>query len=116
AALVAAVAAVCPRVVVVLCNGASVTMPWADDVSAILDAYLGGQAGGEGVADVLTGAVNPSGKLAETFARALEDHPSSSSFPGDGQHVEYREALYVGYRWSDAAKVDVAFPFGHGLW
>ncbi|MGZ3419851.1 MAG: glycoside hydrolase family 3 C-terminal domain-containing protein [Polyangiales bacterium] len=114
-ALIAAVAKACPRVVVVLCNGAPVTMPWADEVEAIVEAYLGGQAGGEGVVDVLSGAVNPSGKLAETFAHRLEDHASTAFFPGDGQRVEYREGLFVGYRHFDTKKLDVLFPFGHGL-
>lgn len=114
-ALVEAVAQTRARVVVVLCNGAAITMPWADRVSAVLEAYLGGQAAGEAITDVITGAVNPSGKLAETFALALSDHPSSHWFPGDGQHAEYREALYVGYRWFDTANAPVRFPFGHGL-
>ena len=113
--LVEAVAQTGAKVAVVLCNGAAITMPWADRVSAILEAYLGGQAAGEAIADVLTGAVNPSGKLAETFALTLSDHASSHWFPGDGQHAEYREALYVGYRWFDTARVPVRFPFGHGL-
>jgi len=114
-ALVAAVAAVHDRVVVVLSNGAPVEMPWVDDVEAIVEGYLGGQAGGGGLADVLTGAVNPSGRLAETFPRHLDDVPSTRTFPGGPSTVEYREGLYVGYRFHDTVDGDVLFPFGHGL-
>ncbi|MBY5161455.1 glycoside hydrolase family 3 C-terminal domain-containing protein [Nitriliruptoria bacterium AS10] len=113
--LVAAVAAAHDRVVVVVVNGAPVEMPWARDVEAILDAYLGGQAAGGGIADVLTGTVSPGGRLAETFPRRLEDVPSTSQFPGGPSIVEYREGVYVGYRFHDTVDADVLFPFGHGL-
>jgi beta-glucosidase len=114
-ALIQAVAAVHPKVVVVLSNGAPVEMPWINEVEAILEAYLAGQAGGGAVADILYGLVNPSGKLAETFPIHLEDNPSHPYFPGGQDAVEYHESIYVGYRYYDTAAVDVLFPFGHGL-
>ncbi len=114
-ALIEALAAEHPRVVVVLSSGAPVEMPWIDRVPTVLQGYLGGQAGGGALADILTGAVNPSGKLAETFPLRLEDTPAYHHFPGGPQAVEYRESLYVGYRYYDTAGVPVLFPFGHGL-
>jgi beta-glucosidase len=114
-ALVAAVAGVNPNVVVVLSNGSPVEMPWEGRVKGILEAYLGGQAGGGAIADILTGRVNPSGKLAETFPLQAEDNPSYASFPGGPRTVEYRESVYVGYRYYDSAQRAVGFPFGHGL-
>lgn len=114
-ALIDAVAAANPNVVVVLSNGGVVALPFADRVPAILETWLLGQAGGSGTADVLFGAVNPSGRLAESFPHRLEDTPAFSSFPGEGQHVRYGEGIHVGYRWYDARAIDVAFPFGHGL-
>jgi beta-glucosidase len=114
-ALVAAVAAVHDRVVVVLANGAPVELPWIDDVEAVVEGYLGGQAGAGGLADVLTGAVDPGGHLGETFPRHLEDVPSSRHFPGGPATVQHREGLYVGYRFHDTVDGDVLFPFGHGL-
>lgn len=113
--LIRAVLKVQPRVAVVLHNGAPVEMPWADDVPAILEAYLGGQAVGGAVADLLFGKASPCGKLAETFPMRLEDNPSYLFFPGDGDTVEYREGLYVGYRYYDKRGLAVRFPFGHGL-
>lgn len=114
-ALLDAVVAVNPRVVVVLSNGAPVEMPWHDRVPAILEGYLGGQAGGLAIADILFGDVNPSGKLAETFPLSWQDNPASAYFPGTPQRVEYRESIYVGYRYYNTAKTSVLFPFGHGL-
>jgi beta-glucosidase len=114
-ALVAAVAAVHDRVVVVLANGAPVELPWIDDVEAVVEGYLGGQAGAGGLADVLTGAVDPGGHLAETFPRHLDDVPSSRHFPGGPATVQHREGLYVGYRFHDTVGGEVRFPFGHGL-
>lgn len=113
-ALIQRLAAAHPKVVVVLSNGAPVTMPWVDQVPAILEGYLGGQAGGGALADLLTGRVNPSGKLAETFPQRLEDVPAQP-YPGGPYRAEYRESLYVGYRYYDTAGVPVLFPFGHGL-
>ncbi len=101
--------------VVVLSNGAPVEMPWLNEVAAVLEGYLGGQGGAGAAADVLFGAVNPSGKLAETFPVKLDDVLSSKWFPMGPKTVEYREGLFVGYRWFDAAGVAPLFPFGHGL-
>jgi beta-glucosidase len=114
-ALIEAVAAVNPNIVVVLMNGAPIEMPWHNQVPAILETYLGGQAGGGAVAQLLFGEVNPSGKLAETFPQRWEDHPAHVCFPGGPKTVEYRESIYVGYRYYDTADKEVLFPFGHGL-
>ena len=103
-----------PNVIIVLHNGAPVEMPWKDQVPAILEAYLGGQAVGEAEINILYGKVNPSGKLAETLPLKLYDNPSYLNF-GDGEHVNYAEGIFVGYRYYDAKEMDVAFPFGHGL-
>ncbi|MDZ7843553.1 MAG: glycoside hydrolase family 3 C-terminal domain-containing protein [Anaerolineales bacterium] len=113
--LIAAVTPACERVIGVLSNGSPVEMPWVDDVQAVLEGYLGGQAGAGGVADLLYGIVNPSGKLAETFPLRLEDTPAYHQFPGGPRTVEYRESLYVGYRFYDTVEKEVLFPFGHGL-
>ena len=113
--LLNAVAAVQKNIVVVLHNGAPIEMPWVDQVPAILEAYLGGQAGGGAVVDLLFGAVSPCGKLAETFPVKLSDTPSYLNFPGDAEHVVYAEGVYVGYRYYDKKEMPVLFPFGHGL-
>ena len=113
--LIAAVAAVNSRTVVILSNGAPVEMPWINSVPAVLETYLGGQAWGSAVADILLGKVNPSGKLAETFPVHLEDDPANNNFPGGEHTVEYRESIYVGYRYYASIGKDVLFPFGHGL-
>jgi beta-glucosidase len=111
-----AVAAVNQDVVVVLVNGSTVVLgdvtPYA---RALVEAWLGGQAAGGAIADVLTGAVNPSGRLAETIPHRLEDNSSYFNFPGDSQVVRYGEGLFIGYRGYDQARQDVAFPFGFGL-
>lgn len=104
-----------PRVVVVLSNGGVVALPFADRVPTIVESWLLGQAGGGAVADVLYGVVNPSGKLTETVPVRLEDNPSYGNFPGEFGHVRYGEGLLVGYRWYDAKRLDVTYPFGHGL-
>lgn len=114
-AAIEAVAAVNPNVAVVLMNGAPVAMPWRARVRAILEAYLGGQAGGSAVAALVFGEANLSGKLAETFPLRWEDHPAHDCFPGGPRTAEYRESVYVGYRYYDTAAQDVLFPFGHGL-
>jgi beta-glucosidase len=113
--LITAVAAVNPRTAVILSNGAPVEMPWADSVPAVLETYLGGQAGGSAAADVLFGRINPSGRLAETFPLSLSDTPCFEQFPGGRYRVLYREGLHVGYRWYASAGIPVLFPFGHGL-
>jgi beta-glucosidase len=111
-----AVAAVNPNVVVVLVNGSTVIL---GDVTpharALVEAWLGGQAAGGGIVDVLTGVVNPSGRLAETVPHRLEDNSSFFNFPGDSQVVRYGEGIFIGYRAYDKASQDVAFPFGFGL-
>ena len=114
-ALLDAVLEVNPNVVVVLSNGGVVALPFADRVPAILEGWLLGQAGGGATADVLFGVVNPSAKLTETIPRRLEDTPAFLDFPGEFSHVRYGEGLFVGYRWYDARRMEVAYPFGHGL-
>ncbi|QHC56527.1 beta-glucosidase [Rathayibacter tanaceti] len=105
-----------PRAVVVLSNGGVVrTSGWHDRVPAIVEGWLLGQAGGGAIADVLTGAVNPSGRLTETIPLRLEDSPAHLGFPGAFGHVRYGEDVFVGYRGYDARAAEVAFPFGHGL-
>ena len=104
-----------PNTVVVLSGGASIRMPWANKVPAILNMFLTGQAGGSAVCDVMFGDVNPCGKLSETYPLALEDNSSNNYFPGTPVSVEYREGVYVGYKYYDTANKEVAFPFGFGL-
>lgn len=104
-----------PNVIVTLANGAPVLMPWKDDVKAIIEQYLGGQASGSALADIIFGDVNPSGKLAETFPNSVDEFPSSEQFPGLPKQVEYREGLYVGYRFYETAQIKPLFPFGFGL-
>ena len=113
--LIEAVAEANPNTVVVLHNGSPVSMPWLPKVKGVLEAYLGGEASGEAVYDILFGKVNPSGKLPETFPVALEDVAASAYFPGGTAAVQYREGLYVGYRYFDKAEKPVLFPFGYGL-
>ncbi|MCS3442416.1 glycoside hydrolase family 3 C-terminal domain-containing protein [Microbacterium phyllosphaerae] len=114
-ALLDAVIQANPTTVVVLSNGGVVALPFADRVPAIVETWLLGQAGGGAVADVLYGAVNPSGKLTETVPVRIEDNPSFGNFPGEFGHVRYGEGVLVGYRWYDAKGLEVAYPFGHGL-
>ena len=113
--LVEAVVAANPRTVVVLTGGASVEMPWAGSVPALVNGYLTGQGGAGAMLDVLTGVVNPSGRLAETYALSYEDHPTAAWYPAAGPLSYYREGPFVGYRYFTTAGVDVAFPFGYGL-
>lgn len=115
-ALIHAVAAVQPNTVVVLNNGAPVAMSeWIDEVAAVLEAWMMGQAGGGAIADLLFGRTNPSGKLAETFPRILTDTPAYINWPGENSTVRYGEGVFVGYRYYDARQMPVLFPFGHGL-
>lgn len=115
-ALIKAVAQAQPRTVVVLNNGAPVAMSaWIDDVAAVLESWMMGQAGGAAIADVLYGRVNPCGKLAETFPHKLSDTPAHINWPGEGGEVRYGEGLFIGYRYYDAKEVPVLFPFGYGL-
>lgn len=115
-ALLEAVVAANPDVVVVLANGSVVNLePWQGTVPAVLEGWLGGQAGGGAVADLLTGAANPSGRLAETVPLNYLDNPTVGNFPGEHGHVRYGEGLLIGYRWYDAHQLPVAHAFGHGL-
>ena len=113
--LLQAVAAVNPKIVVVLYSGSVVETPWLDNCQALLYAALGGQAGAGAVADALTGKVNPCGKLAETWPLAYADVPSAADFATRRKTVEYREGLYIGYRYFTTAQKAVRFPFGYGL-
>ncbi|GHV70958.1 glycosyl hydrolase [Spirochaetia bacterium] len=113
--LIEAVAKVNPRTVVILLCGAPALLPWAAEVKAILLAYLGGQAGGGAIADLLLGKFSPCGKLAETWPKALEDNSSFAYFPGTIKTVEYRESIFAGYRYYDTANISPAWPFGFGL-
>lgn len=113
--LIEEVAKVQPNTVVVLHNGSPVETPWVKNVAAVLEMYLGGQGVGEACDMLLYGEANPSGRLAETFPLRLEDNPSFLSFGGDGKKVNYREDIYVGYRYYDTKKQPVRWAFGHGL-
>ncbi|QFU89597.1 glycoside hydrolase family 3 C-terminal domain-containing protein [Amycolatopsis sp. YIM 10] len=114
--LIRQVATVSRRTVVVLSHGGVVSLEgWHDDVDAILDGWLLGQASGAALADLLYGIANPSGHLAETIPRRLQDNPSYLNFPGEQGHVRYGEGVMVGYRYYETADVDVRYPFGHGL-
>ena len=115
-ALIKAVTAVQPRTVVIVNNGSAVAMSaWIDGAAAVLEAWMMGQAGGGAIADVLTGKVNPSGKLAETYPLKLTDTPAHLNFPGENGKVRYGEGLFIGYRYYDAKEMPVLFPFGYGL-
>ena len=113
--LVSEILKVNPNTVVVLSGGSPVEMPWNDGVAAVLNAYLGGQAGAGAAVEILTGAVNPCGKLAETYPMTYEDTPAKNFFPGNPASVEYRESIYIGYRYYEKANKPVRYPFGHGL-
>lgn len=113
--LLRAVSKVNPRTAVVLFSGCAVETPFRKDCMALLYAGLGGQAGAGAVVDALVGRVNPSGKLAETWPEALGDTPARGNFAGERPRVEYREGIYIGYRYYQKAGVPVAFPFGFGL-
>ncbi len=113
--LIDAVCEVQPNTVVVLHNGSPVEMPWVNKVKGILEAYLGGQAVGIAAVNLLFGRANPSGRLPETFPVRLEDNPSYLYYKGEDGKVEYREGVFVGYRYYETKKSEVLFPFGHGL-
>ncbi len=114
-ALISVVSRCNPNVAVVLLGGAPMELPWIDDVKAVLVAYLGGEGVGAAVANLLLGIDSPSGKLAETWPLKTEDIPCRRYFPGGRHTVEYRESIFIGYRYYEKAKKDVLFPFGHGL-
>ncbi|KAM7219294.1 Glycoside hydrolase superfamily [Rhypophila decipiens] len=113
--LIEAVVEANPNTIVVNQSGSPVTMPWADKVPAILQAWYQGQEAGNALADVLFGLANPSGKLPCTFPRRLEDTPAYHNWPGENLEVVYGEGLYIGYRHYDRVKLPPLFPFGHGL-
>ncbi len=114
-ALIEAVAEANPNTIVVLHNGSPVEMSWLNRVRGVIEAYLGGQAVGGAAADVLYGRAEPCGRLPETFPIKLEDNPSYLYFPGNRLKSEYREGIFVGYRYYDKKKMEVLFPFGFGL-
>ncbi|MHC4534119.1 MAG: beta-glucosidase [Planctomycetota bacterium] len=113
--LIKAVSMANARTVVVLINGTPVAMPWLNDVSTVIEAYYPGQEGGDAIARVVFGDVNPSGKLPETFPKRLEDNPSHGFFPGEKRRALYGEGIYIGYRHYDTRGIEPLFPFGHGL-
>jgi beta-glucosidase len=117
-ALIRAVAAANPRTIVVLMTGGPVTMPWLQDVPAVVEAWYPGQEGGSALADVLFGDTNPAGRLPVTFPAHLADAPASgdpSRYPGVAGHVRYGEGIFVGYRHYERSGIRPLFPFGHGL-
>ncbi|GHP14934.1 glycosyl hydrolase [Lentilactobacillus fungorum] len=113
--LIRAITQINSNVVVVLQNGSAVTTPWISQVRAVLETYLAGEAVGEATWDVLTGEVNPSGKLAETFPMRIQDTPTYGTFNANLLYENYREGIYVGYRYYDFKEIPVQFPFGFGL-
>ncbi|MCL2300036.1 MAG: glycoside hydrolase family 3 C-terminal domain-containing protein, partial [Firmicutes bacterium] len=113
--LIEAVAKANPNTVVVYCGGSAVLLPWLDQVKGFLCTYLPGEAGGGAAADILLGKANPCGKLCETWPLAAEDVPCAAYFPGNPKSAEYRESIYVGYRYYDTFEREVQFPFGFGL-
>jgi beta-glucosidase len=113
--LVRAVAAVNPRTTVIVNAASPVAMPWADDVSAVLQCWFAGEEWGHALADVLSGDVNASGKLPTTFPVRIEDTPAFTSYPGERGEVRYGEGVFVGYRWYDSRAIAPRFCFGHGL-
>ncbi len=113
--LIRRVAAVNPRTIVAINAGSPVAMPWLGEVPAVLQCWYPGQEGGDALADILTGAAEPGGRLPTTFARRVEDHPSNLTYPGEAGAVSYGEGVFVGYRAFDRTGIEPLFPFGHGL-
>ncbi len=113
--LIAELLKVQKNVVVVLSNGAPVELPWVEEVPAILEMYLGGEGVGQATDRILFGDVNPSGHLAETWPVKLSDNPSFLNFPGNNRRVNYKEDIFVGYRYYDMKEMPVRYAFGHGL-
>lgn len=114
-ALIEEVAKINSNIIVVLSSGAPVLMPWLNLVQGVFHSYLSGQAGAGAMVDLLYGKANPAGKLAETYPLSLEDYPITDFFANDPLTTQYRESLFVGYRYFDAAQKEVQFPFGYGL-
>jgi beta-glucosidase len=115
AALIERVAAANPNTVVVLQTGSPVIMPWLEKVAGVIQAWFPGQECGHAIADVLFGAVNPSGKLTQTYPMRLQDNPTFINYPGENGHVRYGEGIFVGYRYYDKKEIAPLFPFGFGL-
>ena len=113
--LIEEISAVQPNTIVILHNGAPVEMPWIDKVKAVLEVYLGGQAVGSAAVNILYGKTNPSGRLPETFPLRLEDTPCYLFYGGENDRSEYREGVFVGYRYYTSKDMPVLFPFGYGL-
>lgn len=113
--LVKELKAINENIVVVLSNGSPIEMPFINNVKGLVEGYLTGQATGKAIADILYGEANPCGKLAETFPMKLSHNPSYLNFPGEVNKVEYKEGIFVGYRYYDKKELDVLFPFGYGL-
>ncbi|MGN1412496.1 MAG: beta-glucosidase [Oscillospiraceae bacterium] len=113
--LIKRVAEAQPNTIVVLHNGSPITMPWINQVKGIVETYLTGQGTGTAISKILFGEANPCGKLAETFPIKLSDNPSYLNFPGEGDDVNYKEGIFVGYRYYDKKDMPVLFPFGFGL-
>ena len=115
--LIGELARVNRNLVAVIISGNAVAMPWVNEVPAIVEAWYGGTEAGNAIASVLAGEVNPSGKLPFTFPVRLEDNPAIAldAYPGDGKQVEYKEGIFVGYRWNDLERIKPLFCFGHGL-
>lgn len=113
--LIEQVAAVNSNTIVVIIAGSPVEMPWLEQVSAVLQAWYLGQETGNALADVLFGAVNPSGKLPTTFPKCLKDNPAYINYPGENGRVHYGEGIFVGYRYYDIKDIEPLFPFGYGL-
>lgn len=113
--LVSEIAKANPNTVVVLAGGSVVHIPWIGEVKALLNSGLGGQAGGAAVANILSGAVNPSGKTSETYPLSFDENPTYGNYPGGPVTSEHRESVYIGYRYYDKANKEVLFPFGYGL-
>ena len=114
--LINAVAKANSKTIVVNTSGAPVLMNgWIDKIPSLVQAFYYGQEGGNAIADILLGNVLPSGKLPATFLKKWEDSPAFGNYPGDGEKVEYKEGIFVGYRWFDTKKIEPLFPFGHGL-
>lgn len=115
--LIGELARVNRNLVTVIISGNAVAMPWVNEVPAIVEAWYGGTEAGNAIASVLAGEVNPSGKLPFTFPVRLEDNPAIAldAYPGDGKQVEYKEGIFVGYRWNDRERIKPLFCFGHGL-
>lgn len=113
--LLEALARVNPRIIGIISAGAAIEMPWQNNLKAILHGYLYGQAGASAMLDLITGKENPSGRLNETYPIRYEDTPSYHNFPSTERTSEYREAIYIGYRYYDSSRIQVQYPFGFGL-